>query len=322
MSDRELPLAYLESDTNGEKTRYVLDGYHILRIGRSEAKNTVVLDDTVASREHAILQRSDTGECYLTDLNSINGTFVNGEPIFHPTVLRPGDSITIGRHQFTFHQETCQPQIVPKEGEDTTRVFRVQKVITVLVIDIRDFTALTRRIGAERVSEVAGFFFRKAGKLLQQRGAWRQKYTGDGIMAIWIHNPGESNPAKMHAILDSLWQLTRVANSLQVDFGLDAPIRIGAGANTGAASVGNLGSSESPDYTALGDVVNKAFRLEAATKELSFDLLIGQETLSYLDFEAQAIFDRCTLMLKGYDEATTAYGTHFAELKFVEGAPY
>ena len=86
--------------------------------------------------------------------------------------------------------------------------------------------------------------------------------------------------------------------------------------NTGLASVGNVGSIVSSDYTALGEVVNKAFRFESATQGVPCDLLIGQETLDSLAkaCDVNEFFKTCTVSLKGYDEPITAFGAHFPDL--------
>src|SRR5205814_9955988 len=71
------PVAYLETEINGEKRRFPLGGRAVCRIGRSD-KNDIVLIDDLASRHHAMLQRSGDGYFYISYLGSSNGTLVNG----------------------------------------------------------------------------------------------------------------------------------------------------------------------------------------------------------------------------------------------------
>ena len=315
------PPVYLEAEIDGQRHQFPLSDDRICRIGRSD-RNTIVLEDDLASRNHAMLQRSDTGEFYLTDLGSSNGTLVNGARISVPTILHAGDRVTIGSHEFTFHQLQApappapQPVAEPDELKSTS-IFIAQKLISVLVVDIRDFTGLARRVDALKLSQISGAFFREGGKALQERGAWAQKYIGDAIMAVWLHKKREPDLRELMLIFDGLSRLVAVAATLQEHLGLDAPIRIGSGVNTGWASVGNVGSIASSDYTALGDVVNKAFRLESATKEVPCDLLLGQGTYDFLGRAAStsSLFQPYTVKLKGYDEPATAFGTHFPSLK-------
>jgi len=69
---------------------------------------------------------------------------------------------------------------------------------------------------------------------------------------------------------------------LRERFELPNEVRIGAGLNTGTAAVGNPGSAQVMDFTALGDTVNAAFRLETASKELKTDVVLGQPTFDYI----------------------------------------
>lgn len=319
--DSTLPPAYLEADIKGDKREFPLASDRICRIGRSD-KNAIVLEDDLASRNHAMLQRSEKGEFYLTDLGSSNGTFVNGARVCIPTILRQGDRIAIGSHEFVFHQPAPDTPVPPPPAEEidelkSTNIFFAQKLISVLVVDIRGFTVLAQHTDAAKLSQISGTFFREGGKTLQERGAWAQKYIGDAIMAVWLHKKREPELREVLNIFEGLGKLVAVADTLEAQLSLDAPIRIGSALNTGWASVGNVGSIASSDYTALGDVVNKAFRLESATKEVACDLLLGQGTYEFLTHitNVDAIFRPNTVKLKGYDEPATAHGTRFSGLQ-------
>ena len=312
-----LPAAHLEAEIDGQVRRFSLAGENIFRIGRSD-KNNVILADDLASRNHAMLQRSEEGRFYITDLGSSNGTFVNGARICAPVILQPGDRIGIGNHEFSFHQEVLgQPPPIEEPDElQSTNILFAQSLITVLVADIRDFTGLARSLDASKLSMLTGAFFREAGKALHQRGAWAQKYIGDAVMAVWLHKKRAPEVRELAGVFESLSRLAAIAAGLQDRFELNTPIRIGAGINTGWASVGNVGSIASSDYTALGDVVNKAFRLESATKEIVCDLAVGQGTFDFLSgaIDAAPFFHARTVRLKGYEEPATAYSSQLSSL--------
>ena len=312
-----LPAAHLEAEIDGQVRRFSLAGENIFRIGRSD-KNNVILADDLASRNHAMLQRSEEGRFYITYLGSSNGTCVNGARICAPVILQPGDRIGIGNHEFSFHQEALgQPPPIEEPDElQSTNILFAQSLITVLVADIRDFTGLARSLDTSKLSMVTGAFFRDAGKALQQRGAWAQKYIGDAVMAVWLHKKRAPEVRELAGVFESLSRLSAIAAGLQDRFELNTPIRIGAGINTGWASVGNVGSIASSDYTALGDVVNKAFRLESATKEIVCDLAVGQGTFDFLSgaIDAGPFFHARTVRLKGYEEPATAYSSQLSSL--------
>jgi adenylate cyclase len=312
-----VPAAYLEVEIDGRVCQFPLAGDRILRIGRSD-KNNVVLSEDPVSRNHAMLQCSDQGLFYITDCGSRNGTFVNGARAVAPVILCAGDQIRIGSHEFTFHQELAaeHPSEEEPEKQPSTNAVFALALITVLVIDIRDFTALAQRVEASKLSQVTGTLFREAGQALQVRGAWAQKYIGDAVMAVWLHKNPAPEPRELAAVFDGLSCLARVASGLQRQFELDAPIRIGAGINSGWASVGNVGSIASSDYTALGDVVNMAFRLESATKEMACDLALGQTAYEFLAsfMDARHLFQKRVIKVKGYEEPATVFSAGLSSL--------
>jgi adenylate cyclase len=308
---------YLEVEIDGRMRQLPLVGDGIFRIGRADT-NDVPLNNDLVSRNHAMVQGSGFGLFYITDCGSRNGTFVNDGRATSPVILRPGDRIQIGTYEFTFHQDVVvkPPPATAAEKQQSTSVMFAWSPITVLVVDIRDFTGLTQRLEAPKLLQVTGTLFRLAGRLLQDRGAWAQKYIGDAVMAVWRHKKQGADARELAAILDGLDRMFGIANDLQRQFGLNEPIRIGAGINSGGALIGNMGSLAFSDYTAWGDVVNKAFRLESATKELGCDLVLGQETYQLLasSIESARFFQRRVVKLKGYDEPATVFSGHFSVL--------
>lgn len=322
MSDALAP--YLRALIDGEVRQFPLDGDRILRIGRSDT-NDVVLNDDRVSRNHAMLQGSEEGLFYITDCGSRNGTFVNETRATAPVILRAGDQIRIGNHDFTFHQEAPSRPPPPSSGrqkEPSTNVMLAWSMITVLVVDIRDFTGLAQRVEASKLSQVTGNLFRLAGRELQERGAWAQKYIGDAVMAVWRHKKRAPEAHELANVFAALTRLFQIAGGLQKQFALEEPIRIGAGINSGGAMIGNVGSIATADYTALGDVVNKAFRLESSTKEIPCDLALGQETFAFLGsfIDAGSVFQKNIVKLKGYDEPAPAYSAQSASLSAVNEA--
>jgi len=311
---------WLEIDEADGPRRFPLTADHACLIGRSETSTVVLLDDLV-SRNHAMIQSLDVGSYALVDLGSVNGTYVGGRRISFPTVLKNGDKITFGRVSLRFCQETPAAPEPPGRDEsdiESTNVYRAEKLISVLVVDIRDYTRLAQKLEAGTLSQVVRTFFSEAGKPLLAAGSWAQKYIGDAIMSVWIHDKPGSRPGdEVLAILQALMLVVHIAGRLQEQFGLAEPIRVGAGLNSGPASVGNVGSIASADYTAVGDVVNKAFRLETATKQVHCDLLMGRETVELLlrcQPRVAGLLAEYKLSLKGYEETVPAWGVSFETL--------
>jgi adenylate cyclase len=311
---KAFPEAYLEAEIDGQLQHFALHPGCIVRIGRNKSFE-VVLNDDLASRNHAMLQQAGDGYFYITDLGSSNGTFVNGTRICVPAILRDGDHLRVGNHEFAFHQPASAAADREKsETMPSTNILFSQCLITVLVADIRDFTGLSQQIDARTLSMLTGTLFHETGKALQTRGAATQKYIGDAVMAVWVHQQPDQELGDILSIFEGLQELTGIAAGLQARFNLSAPVSFGAGLNTGWASLGNVGSIASADYTALGETVNRAFRLESSTREIARDIAIGRGAYVQLARAADmdSYFTPATVHLKGYHEPETVYAADFS----------
>ena len=269
-----------------------------------------------------MLQCMDTGEFYLIDLGSRNGSFVNGRRVSIPVTLRNGDHLTFGQTELDFYCPTLEHSTDSLAGFDSkeftaTATLHVRRLISVLVVDIRNFTVLTRQLDEKILSEMIGTWFRHAGDIIREHGSWVDKYIGDAVMAIWIHGTQDIKEEDMLRIFRALSDLHKMTSDLYNLYPLPFPLRVGAGINTGYAMVGNTGSGDRPDYTALGDTVNAAFRLETSTKQLGLDVAIGETTyrhLSTLENAAPETFQQYAVDLKGYDAPTLTYACSFPAL--------
>ena len=264
-----------------------------------------------------MIQHTDLGEYCFIDMGSRNGSFVNDRRVSTPVVLRSGDRISLGKTRIIFQDPAGVPQVsAPPQMEGVTQVFFSHCLVSVLVVDIRDYTGLTRSIDQSVLCQVIGSWFGEADRIMHQYGSSAQKYIGDAVMAIWVHR---THGQEQREILRSLCALTEFAEataSLSRRFGLPAELRIGAGLNTGSAAVGNPGTHQVMDFTALGDSVNAAFRLETATKELGTDLALGKNTFGYLLPlpTSEQYFAAAEVQLKGYDTAAQTRSISFARL--------
>jgi len=308
---------YLAVEIVGHEQRFSVSPNQVCRIGRN-ADNDIVIDHHSISRNHAVIQGS-VGSFLIFDLGSRNGTLVNGRRLQGVEFLQNGDRISIGGIELTFHQ--AGQDGTPEAGfssSPSTNVDLARGLVTVLVVDIRDSTALARRLDPDKFSQVIGSLFREAGKILHTSGAWAQKYIGDAVMAVWLHQGDDLKVGReMLSVMDGLLRVAEIACGLQRRFELSTPVRIGAGVNSGWASIGNVGSTAAADFTATGEVVHKAFRLESATRESGYDLLVSNDTLNLLLKSGRFgdVFHECSVTLKGYNQAVDACGVTFAELR-------
>ncbi len=314
------PTPYLILRTASGNRYLPLVGSYCWTIGRSDDNNFVIPDRWI-SRNHAMLQCTEIGDFYLIDLGSRNGTFVNGRRVNIPVTLHNTDRLTFGQTELEFH---CPPRDRLKEIENEsdnsdqtlTSTLHVRRLMSVLVVDIRSFTVLTRQLDEKVLSSMIGNWFRQAGNIIRESGSWVDKYIGDAIMAIWFHGESDITKQEVVQIFQAVSDLRKMTTDLSNHYPLPFPLRIGAGINTGYAMVGNTGSGDRPDYTAIGDTVNASFRLESCTKEIGVDIALGKTTYNYLSSfgKAQQRFDAATVNLKGYETPIEAYVSSFEDL--------
>ena len=317
------PGPYLILETESGSRHLSLIGSNCWTIGRSD-DNNFVLPDRWISRNHAMLQCMETGEFYLIDLGSRNGSFVNGRRVSVPVTLHNGDALTFGQTELTFYcpstesQSAAQPADTGSDSQDftATATLHVRRLISVMVVDIRDFTVMTRQLDEKVLSEAIGTWFRRAGEIIGKYGSWVDKYIGDAVMAVWIHGTQGVDETEMLKIAQAMSALHQMTSELHKRYPLPFPVRIGAGLNTGYAIVGNTGSGDRPDYTALGDTVNAAFRFESSTKQLGLDIALGETTYKCLQALGanEQIFKRYTVNMKGYDTPIEAHAGTFSDL--------
>jgi adenylate cyclase len=148
-------------------------------------------------------------------------------------------------------------------GTESLKLGGKRQDITVLFADVRGFTTLSEQRAPEEIVEILNRYFTLASELIFQYGGTLDKYIGDGLFAFFgAPYADPEHPLKAARAAWALQQaLAEFNQSLQRD---QLPeIAVGIGINTGAALVGYIGSEKRTDYTAIGDAVNIAARLES-----------------------------------------------------------
>ncbi len=206
---------------------------------------------------------------------------------------------------------------LPQVDNRATVCHFMQCLVSVLVIDIRGFTVLSQQVEDAELCQLTGTWFGEADRIMRGHGSAAQKYIGDAVMAVWLHRAKGQEHLEILEILRALSEFAEISASLGVRFNLPNSLRIGAGLNTGMATIGNTGTHRVSDYTATGECVNAAFRLETATKGLQADLCLGKTTSDYLRFwpRAAAYLKQEEVRLKGYDAPVQTCPATFDHLK-------
>jgi adenylate cyclase len=276
-----------------------------------------MLDSRSVSRLHALIQRRDAGDLALVDLGSRNGSFVNGTRVSFPVALDDQDMLLFGDQPLIF-RNPARSEPVPAAAtvdlrNEPTNALHLHSLTTILVVDIRDFTALARSLPVSLLSQTIGTWFLRSGQIVQRLGSWAQKYIGDAVMAVWVHDHPAQVGAEVLRVLRAAVEINAAAAEISQALALPAPLRIGAGVNTGLAILGGT------DYTALGDTVNAAFRLESATKGIGLGVALGERTHNELAVRQRSSFARREVELKGYDGTSTAWAISFEALQEMLG---
>ena len=170
---------------------------------------------------------------------------------------------------------------------------------TFLFTDVRGFTNLSEKLEPEQVTEIMNRVLTEQVTCIQAHGGMVDKFIGDACMAIF-NAPLDLDGHEQRAVACAQDMCTAM-RMLQKE--LPEPIAIGIGVNTGSAIIGNMGSDSRFDYSAIGDAVNTAARLESATKEAGVDILIGERTASKIP-EA---YLHDTIKVKGKAKALKVY---------------
>jgi len=150
--------------------------------------------------------------------------------------------------------------------------------ITVLFSDIRGFTSISEQIEPEQVITLLSDYLAQMTHIVFKNGGTVDKFIGDAVMAIF-GSPKSHEDDALRAVNAGL-DMLQLAESISPKWSklIGSPLKIGVGINTGDAVMGSIGSEIRSDFTAIGDTVNLASRLEALTKEMGVPMLISEFT--------------------------------------------
>jgi class 3 adenylate cyclase len=176
-----------------------------------------------------------------------------------------------------------------------------QKEVCVLFSDIRNFTTYSEGKSPEEVISLLNEYFSEMTAAIHKHGGTVDKFIGDGIMAFF-GAPKRLDCAERNALesaqdmLISLHHLNKKLAARGVQ-----PIRIGIGLNSGKVVVGHVGSESRHEYTAIGDVVNTASRIEGLTKDLGYPIVCSSTVASAVGF-AGGMVDLGEKPIKGHTD--------------------
>jgi adenylate cyclase len=194
-----------------------------------------------------------------------------------------------------------------EHNPDALRLGGDDRELTVMFVDVRNFTAISEQMSPTEVVAFLNTLLDALSHHVIANDGTLDKFIGDSIMAFWnapVDVPDHADKA-VHAALAMRETLVRLNDNDAFHFGSDRKIGIGIGIHTGIACVGNMGAETRFNYSAVGDAVNVAARIESSCKEVGFDILISESTaVALTDF---ALLDAGTLGLKGKKTRTKLF---------------
>ncbi|MGH8692158.1 MAG: CHASE2 domain-containing protein [Burkholderiales bacterium] len=204
--------------------------------------------------------------------------------------------------------EYVPPELVDRMASDPGRYDMEPKSaeLTILFADVRGFTGISESLRPEDLREYINEYLTEMSMIIRSRHRGTlDKYIGDAIMAFWGAPVADAQHAR-NALLAALEMQKQCAPLNRRLAARGWPmLRIGIGVNSGTVRVGDMGSRLRRAYTAMGDAVNVASRLEGRTKTYGVGILAGEATRALVKDMVFREIDR--IRVKGKDEAITVY---------------
>jgi len=189
-----------------------------------------------------------------------------------------------------------------------------EREITIMFSDVRGFTTISEsyKRDPQGLTTLMNRFLTPLSNAIIARKGYVDKYMGDAIMAFW-NAPLDDKEHEINACAAALDMLEKIdeVNSERQQEAADGghvyiPLNVGIGLNTGIGIVGNMGSDLKKNYSALGDSVNLASRLEGQTKQYGFPIIVGSSTAMAVK-DRFAILELDFILVKGKKEPEVIY---------------
>jgi adenylate cyclase len=172
--------------------------------------------------------------------------------------------------------------------------------LTMMFIDIRDFTGYAERAPAPDVVATVNRLWGRAVPIIREHGGHVDKFVGDGLLAVF------GAPRRLYDHADqALSAALEIARGVEDEFA--GELEIGIGLNSGTVVAGNVGGAGRLEFSVIGDAVNVAARVEAATRQTKDTILIAERTRELLRSSAVSLTERPNVALKGKREPVSLY---------------
>jgi len=190
---------------------------------------------------------------------------------------------------------------------DPFRLEGERQTVTILFTDLRGSTTLAERLTPEQTIAAVNAYLRVMARCVLDNGGILDKFTGDGVMAIFgaMSDPTNGALAAARAALAMRASIAQL-NATRAARG-DVVVQFGMGLHTGAVVVGAVGLPERSQYDAIGDAVNTASRMETLTKEFQVDSILSKDTAERLRADGVALRALGEAHVKGKADAIEVF---------------
>ena len=237
---------------------------------------------------------------YLIDVSwTLISQFITGAVAFYINFRKQFKLRQLIKKQFEHYLDPRQVKQLQK-NPDLLKLGGEKRYATFLFTDVRGFTSLSEKLQPEEVTEIMNKALTVQVECVQRNGGMVDKFIGDACMAIFSA-PLDLEDHEDKAVKTAI-EMQEAIKELNKE--LSHEIAIGVGVNTGTAVVGNMGSDTRFDFSAIGDCVNIAARLESGTKEAGVDILIGEDTAKNCSFELKSLE---AIKVKGREKSLNVY---------------
>jgi adenylate cyclase len=192
------------------------------------------------------------------------------------------------------------PGLAERVLEEGTQLEGEEVEVTVLFVDIRDFTRLAERASAREVVAELNRFYDYVVPLLVHHGGHANKFVGDGLLAVF--GAPDRLPDHADRAVAAALQIAEV-----VEEAYEGELRVGIGINSGSVVAGTVGGGGRVEFTVIGDTVNTAARVEEATRETGDAVLVTEATCRLLRQDHGGFVERLDVPLKGKSERVRLY---------------
>jgi len=201
------------------------------------------------------------------------------------------------------------PQVAARVLEEGARLEGEELEVTVIFVDLRDFTSFSEHAGAREVVAYVNEFLELVVPLLTKHGGHANKFVGDGVLGVF------GAPVRLRDHADRA--LAAAAELAQAVRATNGRISVGVGINSGKVLAGTIGGGEKLEFTVIGDPVNVAARVEGVTRRTGDVVLLTEATRSLLSSDHPPLEERGAIPLKGRSEPVPIFALALEDARMV-----